>query len=60
MQYAKDDFVCDWVVVGPSKVLSNIVRKEYPHDFIRCSHRIMIEVYLYYQICAGNSLFVAV
>jgi hypothetical protein len=35
MQYAKDDFVFDWVVVGPSKVLANIVRKECPHDTIR-------------------------
>ncbi|KAJ2999084.1 hypothetical protein HDV02_003614 [Globomyces sp. JEL0801] len=35
LRYAKDDFVFDWVVVGPSKVLSNLVRKEFPHDTIR-------------------------
>ncbi|KAJ3322619.1 prephenate dehydrogenase (NADP(+)) [Boothiomyces sp. JEL0866] len=35
IQYAKDDFVFDWVVVGPSRVLSNLVKKEYPHDSIR-------------------------
>lgn len=35
MQFAKNDFVFDWVVVGPNKVLSNLVRKEYPHDTIR-------------------------
>ena len=32
MKYAKDGFVFDWVVLGPSKVLANIVKKEYPHD----------------------------
>ncbi|KAJ3276073.1 hypothetical protein HDV01_006243 [Terramyces sp. JEL0728] len=37
IQYAKDDFVFDWIVVGPSRVLSNLVKKEYPHDSIRYS-----------------------
>jgi hypothetical protein len=33
--YARDDFVFDWVPCGPSRVLSNLLRKEYPHDTIR-------------------------
>nr|KAJ3422262.1 hypothetical protein HK105_000471 [Polyrhizophydium stewartii] len=35
LRYAKEDFVFDWIVVGPSRVLSNLLRKEFPHDVIR-------------------------
>jgi hypothetical protein len=42
MLYAKNDFVFDWIVVGPSKVLSNIIRKEFPHDSIRFLFHILI------------------
>ncbi|KAJ3175165.1 hypothetical protein HDU87_006400 [Geranomyces variabilis] len=34
-RFAKDDDVHDWVVVGPSKVLANLLRKEYPSDAIK-------------------------
>ncbi|KAJ3152996.1 hypothetical protein HDU86_005452 [Geranomyces michiganensis] len=35
MRFAKDDDVHDWVVVGPSRVLANLLRKEYPSDAIK-------------------------
>ncbi|KAJ3328060.1 hypothetical protein HDU76_010658 [Blyttiomyces sp. JEL0837] len=35
VQYARDDEVHEWIVVGPSKVLSNLLKKEYPMDTIR-------------------------
>ncbi|KAI8927055.1 acyl transferase/acyl hydrolase/lysophospholipase [Entophlyctis helioformis] len=35
LRYAKDDFVFDWIVIGPSRVLSNLLRKDFPHDAIR-------------------------
>ncbi|KAJ3381805.1 hypothetical protein HDU84_004844 [Entophlyctis sp. JEL0112] len=36
IQYARDDFVDEWISIGPSKVLSNLIRKEYPVDKVRC------------------------
>ncbi|KAJ3038707.1 hypothetical protein HDV00_000367 [Rhizophlyctis rosea] len=35
IRYAKEGGVNEWVVVGPSRVLSNLLRKEYPLDAIR-------------------------
>jgi [acyl-carrier-protein] S-malonyltransferase len=35
MQYAKEGSVNNWIVVGPARVLSNIVRKEYPMDVVK-------------------------
>ncbi|TPX68732.1 hypothetical protein SpCBS45565_g02911 [Spizellomyces sp. 'palustris'] len=35
IRYAKDDDVHDWVVIGPSRVLANLLRKEFPTDAIR-------------------------
>ena len=35
VRYAKDGFVFDWIVVGPSRVLYNLIRKEFPHDSVR-------------------------
>lgn len=35
IQYARAHDVNEWVVVGPSKVLSNLLKKEYPLDTIR-------------------------
>ncbi|KAJ3018630.1 hypothetical protein HKX48_002774 [Thoreauomyces humboldtii] len=34
-RFAKDDDVHDWVVIGPSRVLANLLRKEYPTDAIK-------------------------
>ncbi|KAI8918411.1 acyl transferase/acyl hydrolase/lysophospholipase [Powellomyces hirtus] len=33
-RFASDDDVHDWVVIGPSRVLANLLRKEYPTDVI--------------------------
>ncbi|KAI8913607.1 acyl transferase/acyl hydrolase/lysophospholipase [Gorgonomyces haynaldii] len=35
VQFAKDDFVFDWIPIGSSKVLANLLRKEFKHDVIR-------------------------
>ncbi|KAJ3070179.1 hypothetical protein HDU98_006796 [Podochytrium sp. JEL0797] len=35
VQYARDDFVDEWVAIGPSKVLSNLLKREYPVDKVR-------------------------
>jgi [acyl-carrier-protein] S-malonyltransferase len=35
IQYARDDDVHEWIVVGPSKVLSNLLKKEFPVDIVR-------------------------
>ncbi|KAJ3196513.1 hypothetical protein HK101_008696 [Irineochytrium annulatum] len=35
IRYARDDYVNEWIVVGPSKVLSNLLRKEYPLDIVK-------------------------
>ncbi|KAJ3186314.1 hypothetical protein HDU85_007754 [Gaertneriomyces sp. JEL0708] len=32
LQFAKDDDVHDWIVVGPSRVLANLIRKEFKLD----------------------------
>lgn len=32
LQYARDDGVHDWLALGPSKALANIVKKEFPED----------------------------
>ncbi|KAJ3131085.1 hypothetical protein HK100_006829 [Physocladia obscura] len=34
--YAREnDFVDEWIAIGPSKVLSNLIRREYPVDRVR-------------------------
>ncbi|KAI8610328.1 acyl transferase/acyl hydrolase/lysophospholipase [Chytriomyces sp. MP71] len=35
IQYARDDFVDEWIVIGPNKVLSNLLKKEFPMDKVR-------------------------
>ncbi|KAJ3090358.1 hypothetical protein HK102_004012, partial [Quaeritorhiza haematococci] len=35
IRFAKDDDVDEWVVVGPSRVLANLIKKEHPLDTIR-------------------------
>ena len=35
IKYARDDFVFDWIACGPSQVLANLLKKNYPHDNIR-------------------------
>ncbi|KAI8814458.1 acyl transferase/acyl hydrolase/lysophospholipase [Cladochytrium replicatum] len=35
VRYAKDDEVDQWIVVGPSRVVSNLVKKEFSHDVVR-------------------------
>ncbi|KAJ3119294.1 hypothetical protein HK098_005614 [Nowakowskiella sp. JEL0407] len=35
VQYARSDDVSDWIVVGPSRVISNLLKKDYPLDEIR-------------------------
>lgn len=32
LKYARDDGVHDWLVLGPSRALANIVKKEFPED----------------------------
>ena len=32
IEYAKSKGVNSWIVVGPSKVLGNLLKKEYPED----------------------------
>jgi [acyl-carrier-protein] S-malonyltransferase len=34
VEYAKNMGVNNWVVVGPSKVLGNLLKKEYTNDII--------------------------
>ncbi|KAI9363414.1 acyl transferase/acyl hydrolase/lysophospholipase [Zopfochytrium polystomum] len=36
IQYAREDGVQEWIAVGPSRVLSNLLKKEYPLDVVRC------------------------
>ncbi|ORY47742.1 FabD/lysophospholipase-like protein [Rhizoclosmatium globosum] len=35
IEYARDDFVDEWVAIGPSKVLSNLLKREFPVDKVR-------------------------
>ena len=32
LEYAKKQGVSEWIIVGPAKVLGNILKKEYPDD----------------------------
>ncbi len=34
IEYAKSRGVSEWIVIGPSRVLGNLLRKEYPTDTI--------------------------
>lgn len=34
IEYAKSRGVTEWIVIGPSRVLGNLLRKEYPNDTI--------------------------
>lgn len=35
IRYALDDDVHDWMVLGPSRVLGNLLRKEHPNESIK-------------------------
>ncbi|KAJ3099026.1 hypothetical protein HDU97_003512 [Phlyctochytrium planicorne] len=35
IRFARDDDVTEWIVVGPSRVLSNLLKKEYPLDGVK-------------------------
>ncbi|KAI8850597.1 acyl transferase/acyl hydrolase/lysophospholipase [Chytridium lagenaria] len=35
IRFARDEDVNEWIVVGPSRVLSNLLKKEYPLDVIK-------------------------
>lgn len=49
LHYAKNDLVHDWHVIGPSRVLANLVKKEYPRDIIRY---LLLPCYFYVRMIA--------